>query len=278
MTQPVLSVKGASVRIGETSIIDDCELEVHAGELVAVVGPNGAGKSTLVRAAAGMQKLSDGTVEWQGTGLRKLRGRKLARTRAFVPQNARVPAGVRVREAVTIGRSPHLSPMRGPGSHDHDAIERAMLRSGILDLADRYLTTLSGGEMQRVQLSVALAQEAPALIADEPTSHLDLGATSMMAGLMRSLANEGLAIVLVVHDLALAAAISDRVVVLSRGKTVASGRAAEVLDARLLADVWHVDAELEATTDGRTALHVHWLGTSPNSRSKTETTAEELVK
>ena len=276
MTDSVLSVKNAHVQIGEKTIIEGCDLEVKAGELVAVIGPNGAGKSTLVRAAAGMQKLTSGSVAWQGTDLGDLRGRKLARTRAFVPQNARVPAGVKVREAVTIGRSPHIGPMRGPGRHDHEAIERAMLRGGIFDLADRFLNTLSGGELQRVQLAVALAQEAPALIADEPTAHLDLGATSMMAGLMRSLANEGLAVVLVVHDLALAAAVSDRVVVLSRGKTVANGPAREVLDAELLAEVWHVDAELESTTDGRTALHVHWLGTLSNRTSPQK--IEELVR
>ena len=258
---PLLEVAGASVTIGEKTIVEACDFTLSPGELVAVVGPNGAGKSTLMRAAAGMQKTSAGQIRWDGREVGQIGSRKLAKIRAFVPQRARVPDGVRVREAVAIGRSPHLGPLRGPGQHDHDAIDRAMLRGGIFDLHDRFLNTLSGGELQRVQLAVALAQEAPALIADEPTAHLDLGATSMMAGLMRSLADEGLAVALVVHDLALAAAVSDRVVVLSRGRTVANGPASEVLDADLLAEVWHVDAELESNQEGRTALHVHWLGT-----------------
>ena len=114
-----------------------------------------------------------------------------------------------------------------------------------------------------MQIAVGLAQEAPVLIADEPTSHLDLGATAAVARLLRRLADDGLAVLLVVHDLALAAAVADRVVVMSRGRAVAAGPAAEVLDAERLAEVWSVDAELEFA-DGRTALHVAWLGGNKN--------------
>jgi iron complex transport system ATP-binding protein len=134
-----------------------------------------------------------------------------------------------------------------------------MARAGVLGFADRRLTTLSGGELQRVQVAVALAQEAPALLADEPTSSLDLGATSLMARLLRGLADDGLAVVRGVPDLALAAAVADEVVVVSGGATVAAGPPAEILTPQVLADVWHVAADL--TTDlGRTALHVDWLG------------------
>jgi iron complex transport system ATP-binding protein len=109
-----------------------------------------------------------------------------------------------------------------------------------------------------VQIAVALAQEAPAMLADEPTAHLDLGASAAVAELLRGLADDGLAVLLVVHDLALAAAVADEVVVMSGGRTVANGAAASVLDRELLSDVWHVEAELESR-DGRTALHVAWL-------------------
>ena len=156
-------------------------------------------------------------MRWGGTPLDELRGRKLARLRAFVPQRAPVPGGVTVREAVAIGRSPHIGPLQRPTRGDHDAVERAMARAGVPEFADRRLTTLSGGELQRVQIAVALAQEAPALIADEPTSHLDLGATAIVARLLRGLADDGLAVILVVHDLALAAAVADAVVVMPTG-------------------------------------------------------------
>jgi iron complex transport system ATP-binding protein len=254
----MLAVRDAVVQLGGTTILHGADLDAEPGRLVAVVGPNGAGKSTLVRAAAGLQKLESGSVRWDGTDVGALRGRKLAKLRAFVPQRARVPDGVRVHEAVAIGRAPHLGPLSRPTRADHDAVERAMGRAGVLAFADRRLTTLSGGELQRVQVAVALAQEAPALLADEPTSALDLGAASTMARLLRGLADDGLTVVLVVHDLALAAAVADAVVVVSHGRTVAAGPPEIVLTESLLAEVWHVDASLEGG-----ALHVDWLGRTP---------------
>jgi iron complex transport system ATP-binding protein len=264
----MLSVRDAVVSLGGTEILHGAGLEATPGRLVAVVGPNGAGKSTLVRAAAGIQKLESGSVRWNGTDVAALRGRKLAKLRAFVPQRARVPDGVRVHEAVAIGRAPHLGPLSRPTRADHDAVDRAMLRAGVTAFADRRLVTLSGGELQRVQVAVALAQEAPALLADEPTSALDLGATSTMARLLRGLADDGLAVVLVVHDLALAAAVADEVVVMSKGRTVAAGPPGDVLTESLLADVWHVDATLSGG-DGRTALHVDWLGLTTKTKEPT---------
>jgi iron complex transport system ATP-binding protein len=259
----MLVVSDARVRLGGAEVLRGASLRAEAGKLVALVGPNGAGKSTLLRVAAGLQRVEAGSVTWGGEDVAGLRGRRLARMRAFVPQRARVPDGIRVHEAVAIGRAPHLGPLRAPTRADRDAVQRAMARAGVEIFADRKLTTLSGGELQRVQVAVALAQEAPALLADEPTSSLDLGATSLMARLLRGLADDGLAVVLVVHDLALAAGVADEVVVVSRGETVCHGAPAEILTPEVLADVWHVSAGLTATPGGHTALHVDWLGVSP---------------
>jgi iron complex transport system ATP-binding protein len=254
----LLEATGVEVEIGGTPILRGADLRVDTGELVAIVGPNGAGKSTLVRAVSGMQKPSGGRVLWSGQELGELRGRELARRRAFVPQRMPVPAGVSVREAVTVGRSSHLRPLRRLTGEDREGVERAMERARVTRFAERDLSTLSGGELQRVQIAVGLAQEAPVLIADEPTSQLDLGATIGVAGLLRNLAAAGLAVLLVVHDLALAAAVADSVVVVSAGRTVATGPATEVLGSERLAEVWGADAHLTAH-DGRTALHVAWL-------------------
>ena len=253
-----LEARGVEVEIGGTPILRGAELTLARGELVAIVGPNGAGKSTLVRAVSGLQGIAAGTVRWSGREVGEMRGRELARVRAFVPQRMPVPAGVTVREAVTIGRSSHLRPLRRLGGEDREGIERAMARAGAGRFAERPLTTLSGGELQRVQIAIGLAQEAPVLIADEPTSQLDLGATVGIAGLLRELAGDGLTILLVVHDLALAAAVADRAVVVSAGRTIVAGRPAEVLSADRLASVWGADARL-TEHDGRTALHVAWL-------------------
>ncbi len=256
---PALEISGLRVELGGTEVLHHADMALHRGELLAVVGPNGAGKSTMVRAAAGLTRAVGGEVRWAGTPLRKLSSRQLAKHRAFVPQRPQVPVGVAVHEAVMIGRSPHIGPFRRAGARDREAVDVALLRADAEELRDRQLSTLSGGELQRVQLAVGLAQGAPVLIADEPTSALDLGATATMARRLRALADEGLAVLLVVHDLALAAAVADRVVVMADGRTVADGPPTTVLDRRRLAEVWRVDAELHADPSGRTALRVSWL-------------------
>jgi iron complex transport system ATP-binding protein len=260
---PLMAVHGLRVRLGGRDVVQSADLELRRGQLVAVVGPNGAGKSTIVRAAAGLLRPAAGSVTWEGTEVRRVGARRLSRLRAFVPQRPQVPAGITAHEAVMIGRSSHVGALRRPGAADRAAVDAALVRAAAHELADRQLTTLSGGELQRVQLAVGLAQGAPALIADEPTSALDLGATATMARLLRSLADDGLGIVLVVHDLALASAVADEVVVVEAGRTVATGPAHEVLTGERLARTWRVDAVLRADDDGRTALHVGWLGAPP---------------
>ena len=255
-----LRATGVQVKIGDKQILHGADLELEYGKLVALVGPNGAGKSTLARAIAGIQSMSSGEVQWNGKAVGEMRGRDLALTRAFVPQRVLVPPGVTVHDAVTIGRSVHIKPWQRPGNEDRDAIDRSMERAGVSHFADRHLSTLSGGELQRVQIAVALAQEAPVLMADEPTSSLDLGATVTVAKLLRSLADDGYAVLLVVHDLSLAAAIADRVVVLSKGRSVAVGDPMQTLTKEMLAEVWGVDASLEVSGGEHTALHVDWLG------------------
>jgi iron complex transport system ATP-binding protein len=259
MTATLLSAQDVAVTIGGTPIVHSAELSLREGELVAIVGPNGAGKSTFVRSVAGLQGRAGGSIDWLGTDVGRLRGRRLAQLRAFVPQRARVPAGLTARDAVRIGRSARLGPLRRPTRADHAAADDALARAGVEMFGDRMLTTLSGGELQRVQIAVALAQGTPALLADEPTSHLDLGATIVVARLLRGLADDGLGVLLVAHDLALAAAIADTVVVMSHGRTVATGRPSDVLDPATLAEVWQADAQLRIGDDGHTALQVAWL-------------------
>ena len=246
------------VEIGGKPILRGADLQLRAGQLLAVVGPNGAGKSTLIRAVCGLQRPNGGIVAWWGREVGSLRGRELARLRAFVPQRMPVPAGVTVREAVTIGRSSHLRMLGRMTGRDRAAVAGAIERTAVGGFAERELTTLSGGELQRVQIAIGLAQETPVLVADEPTSQLDLGASVEIAALLRGLVDEGLTVLVVVHDLALAAAVADEVVVVSEGRTVAAGPPA-VLTPDLLASVWGADAEL-TEQGGRTALHVAWLG------------------
>ncbi|MEV4423444.1 ABC transporter ATP-binding protein [Patulibacter sp. NPDC049589] len=201
--EPLLTVRDLRVRLGGQEIVQSADLQLRPGTLVAVVGPNGAGKSTIVRAAAGLLKPAGGSIEWGGTEIRRVGPKRLARLRAFVPQRPEVPQGITVREAALIGRSSQIGVLSRPGAADRAAAMASLERADAAEFADRQLSTLSGGELQRVQLAVGLAQGAPALIADEPTSALDLGATATIARLLRRLADEGLGIILVVHDLAL---------------------------------------------------------------------------
>lgn len=255
---PLLEARDVEVTIGRDRILESCSLVLERGELVAVVGPNGAGKSTFARAFCGLRRPDGGEVRWMGVDLASLRGRRLAGVRAYVPQRAQVPAGVTVRSAVNIGRSTHLKPLQGLTSEDREVVSESIARARMEGFEERDLGTLSGGEMQRVQIAIALAQGAPVLVADEPTAQLDLGATAAISKMMRELVSEGLGVVLIVHDLALAAAIADRVVVMSSGRTIATGTPEQVLTTQLISDVWGVEAEL-VQRDGRAALHVEWI-------------------
>jgi iron complex transport system ATP-binding protein len=258
---PLLEARGVTASAGGTEILKGVDLELGRGELVAVLGPNGAGKSTFARVACGLMKSGGGSIAWDGRDLAGLKGRELAGIRAFVPQRAQVPTGVTVEDAVRIGRSSHIKPFQGFTAADREAIEAALVMAKIEQFRDRMLNTLSGGEMQRVQIAVGLAQEAPALVADEPTAQLDLGATAEVSKLLRELVDRGMGVLLIVHDLALAAAIADRVTVISEGRSIATGTPSEVLTEELIAEVWGVEAEL-VRRDGRSALHVGWLDES----------------
>lgn len=258
MSAPLLQATGVRVTIRGATIVEHADLRVDPGRIVAIVGPNGAGKSTLARAVVGLQGRSGGEVRWQGRPLEDWSRRGLAQVRAFVPQRAPVPPALTVTDAVAMGRAPHLGPLSRPGAADAAAVERAIERTGIGHLAARSLATLSGGELQRVRLAVALAQEAPAIVLDEPTASLDLGAAAEMGRLLRRLAFESLGILVVVHDLALAAAIADEVVVLDRGRTVAAGPPGEVLTRARLAETWGAVAVLDVD-GGSTSFHVNWF-------------------
>lgn len=258
---PLLEARDVQVTIAKEQILESASLTLERGELVAVVGPNGAGKSTFARAFCGLRRPSGGEVRWMGVDLAHLRGRRLAAMRAYVPQRAQVPTGVTVQTAVNIGRSTHLKPLQGLSRDDRDAVAESIAQARMEGFEDRDLSTLSGGEMQRVQIAIALAQGAPVLVADEPTAQLDLGATAAISTMLRRLVDDGMGVVLIVHDLALAAAIADRIVVISHGRSIATGTPEAVLTRELISDVWGVEAEL-VDRDGRSALHVEWLDQS----------------
>ena len=227
-----------SVTLGGRQVVAGISTELTGG-LIGLVGPNGAGKSSLVRAIAGLVP-SEGTILIDGKRALPLRER--ARRIAYLPQGQAVFWPVTVERLVALGRLPHLAPFARPAHTDHAAIERALTRTDLLDLRDRSIDELSGGERARVLLARALAVEAPLLLTDEPLAALDPAHQIEVMQLLRAEAARGAAVIAVLHDLTLAARWCDRLLLMDKGQLVADGAPREVLTAERIDAVYGVSA------------------------------------
>ena len=212
----------------EVDAVDDVTLSIGAGRMTALLGPNGAGKSTLFQLLLGTLRPRSGGVSFEGRPLQEWSRRDLAIEIGAVPQGEAEPL-FSVREIVAMGRYPRLGPWRREQPEDVAAIDAAMERCDVTHLAHRWLSTLSGGERQRVRLARALAQRPSVLALDEPTTFLDIRHEMTTFELLRRLRDEGVGVVLVTHNLNLAARYADDLVLLHRGKLVAHGSPADVL-------------------------------------------------
>jgi iron complex transport system ATP-binding protein len=247
---PAISLHQVAVRFGRAEVLRGVTLEVARGEWVALIGPNGAGKTTLLRAVAGLVACT-GRVEVSGKPLGELSRRELAREIAVVPQQPSTPGWLTVSEYVLLGRTPHLGLLSNEGAGDLAAAERALRRLDLLEVASRHLGTLSGGELQRVVVARALAQESSVVLLDEPIASLDIGHQQQMLELLAELREESaLTLVAAVHDLTLAAQYADRVVLLVRGAVVADGTADEVLTEEALAMHYNATVRIVRVGDG----------------------------
>lgn len=236
----VLSARGVSVVVEGHRILGardrGVDLDVEAGELLALVGPNGAGKSTLLAVLAGDTAPMTGTVTLAGRDLHDHSARELARHRAVQVQKQGLAFGFRVREVVRMGRSPWHRTERE--DDDDRVVADAMVRADVADLAERLFPTLSGGEQARGSFARLLAQETPVLLLDEPTAALDIRHQESLLTEARLAAAAGAAVVVVLHDLSLAAAYADRICLLARGTVSADGPPARVLTPALLSEVY----------------------------------------
>ena len=233
---PVWRAEGVTGRIGGRGLLDAVDLDVHAGEVLALVGPNGAGKSTLLGVVAGDTTPESGRTVLDGTDLRKWRLGDLARRRSLLTQANSVAFPFSVREVVAMGRAPWTG--LPDGDDDEAIIDESLAATDTTHLHSRTFPTLSGGEKARVSLSRALAQRTGILLLDEPTAAVDLRHQEIVLELARSVADAGGAVVVVLHDLALAAAWSDRMVMIAGGRVRAQGAPAEVLTPDLIHEVY----------------------------------------
>ncbi len=273
-----LTARGLRVAYGTSVVLDDVDLDVHGGELVALVGPNGAGKSTLLAVLAGDPRPDAGHVLLDGTDLRAQRLTDLARRRAVMAQEARVSFAFRAGEVVAMGRHPWRGTPRA--EHDDAVVAAAMADADVVALAGRTFPTLSGGEKARVAFARALAQEGDVLLLDEPTAALDIRHQEAVLARARRAARAGAAVVVVLHDLTLAAAYADRVVVLDGGRVRADGPPRAVLTSALLSDVYRhpVDVVTRPGTDEVVVLPVRAPapGASPDAPRSPATPVEVI--
>jgi iron complex transport system ATP-binding protein len=272
----MLAARDLSIARGGRRILDQVSVTVAPGEFLAVIGPNGAGKSTLLHALAGSLAPDDGTIELDGRALSAWPARDLSRRRAVLTQSPSLTFAFTALQLVLIGRSPHMG--SHPGRADLRAAAAAMKETGIAHLAERSYLTLSGGERQRVHLARVLAQlhvEEPGdryLLLDEPTNNLDLGHQHLALSAARRMAEQGAGIVAILHDPNHAVAYADRIHVLHRGRTYAEGAAGEVMNERLMRDVFDVTACVLREPQRDRPYIVMWPGSRPQSNHQPERT------
>ncbi|AQS84528.1 MAG: ABC transporter ATP-binding protein [Acetobacter aceti] len=233
----ILRVDHVTLRYGDVIVLRDVSLSIRTGEVFGLIGPNGAGKSSLLRVIAGLQRPEEGRVRLEGDNLAEKAALWRAHRIAFLPQEAETLPLMAVRDLVSLGRLPF-----GKGRSDEDrmAVEEALKQTRTLEFADRPVTALSGGERARVLLSRALAVRAPVLLADEPIAALDPAHALSVMNLFLDLSRRGVAVVVVLHDLALASRFCDRVALVKNGELVAIGTPGEVLTDNMVSEAYGV--------------------------------------
>ena len=220
---------------GTSQVLKGVGLEVAPGAMVGLVGPNGTGKSTLLNIASRTLKPQKGRVLLGGIDVQELSHRQRASRVSMVPQSPAVPNGFNCMEVVLMGRNPHLGLMQWERPQDVEIVRHAMELTGTEEFASRPITSLSGGERQRVFIARALSQEAPLLLLDEPTAHLDIGYQPAVLDLIQHVRTEmGVSVLAAMHDISLAAQYCTRIVVLHQGSVYTSGTPEEVVTAEVV--------------------------------------------
>lgn len=239
---PAMRATGLRLGYGDVTVVHDVDLAVRPAALTVIVGANASGKSTMVRGLARLVPPSAGTVTIDGDDVAHWPSRQLARTVGVLPQSPVTPDGITVTELVAHGRYPHQSVFRGRSSTDDEAVAAALRATGTASLADRRVDQLSGGQRQRVWVAMALAQQPRILLLDEPTSALDINHQVEVLDVLRAEVTRGMTVVVVLHDLTLAARYADEVVVMANGRILAAGPPTQTLTEDVIREAFGIAA------------------------------------
>lgn len=243
-TQAPLGTDSITLQHSDHVIIEDLSVQFPEGKVTAIVGPNGCGKSTLLNGLSRVHHPSKGQIVLEGQDIHKLPAKQVAKKLALLPQETSAPDGITVRELIRFGRHPHQGFLKQWSMDDKSAIEFALRAASLENLGDRLLDTLSGGQRQRAWIAMSIAQETPLLLLDEPTSALDLGHQIEVFDLIRELSKAGKTVIMVVHDLAMAARYSDHLIAMKEGQIVAQGVPKDVITQDILDHLYGIQCDL----------------------------------
>lgn len=244
---PQSRLTGEHLKVGyhaQQVVLHDVEVAIPEGELTVIVGPNACGKSTLLKTLARMLPTRAGRVLLDGQPIEQYAPKAVARRLGLLPQSPSAPDGITVSDLVARGRYPHQNLLRQWSPADERAVVEALIAANVADLADRNVDELSGGQRQRVWVAMALAQETPLLLLDEPTTYLDIAHQIEVLNLTRRLQREGRTVVLVLHELHLAFRYASHLIVMKEGRIVAQGRPEEVVTAELIEQVYDLPCQV----------------------------------
>lgn len=250
MDNVLLAAEGISASYSGKEVLHNVSVSFRSGKITAIIGPNGSGKSTLLKAIIGIVNKTEGRVVSEGVPADKLSAAEIARRIAYLPQIKGIP-DLTVKKMVLHGRFSHLSYPRRYRKEDIKAVEEAMEIIGISDLADKNVSSLSGGTVQLVFLAMALAQSSPVILADEPTSFLDISHQLRFMNICRSLTEKGKAVAAVLHDIPMALKYADEIAVMSEGKVTAAGSPLQIYESGVADRVFGVKVKYFETENGR---------------------------